>query len=155
MRLSCFYHIQTSINDLKTILKSTIRFVSTLNLLLQVCRYLSTNLIFNLLYYLSRFIYFAEHVTHPNGLFLFDPNTDNLIGYHYETIQPMRSNLTQFKFNTSGIFSRNKSVQREITVFKWRAHWRAAGRSSPGLRPQTEREPLFGLKGHFCAQLLV
>lgn len=24
-------------------------------------------------------------------------------------------NLTQFKFNTSGIFSRNKSVQREIT----------------------------------------
>lgn len=24
-------------------------------------------------------------------------------------------NITQFKFNTSGIFSRNKSVQREIT----------------------------------------
>lgn len=154
MCVSCFYHIQTPMNDLKTILKS-ICFVSTLNLLLQVCCYSSTNLIFNLLYDLSRFIYFAEHVTHPKGLFLFDHNTDNLIGYHYETIQPMWSNLTQFKFNISGIFSRNKSVQREITVFEWWAHWWAAGRSSPGSQPQTEKEPLFWLKGHFNTQLLV
>lgn len=73
----------------------------------------------------------------------------NLIGCHYESIQPMWLNLTQFKFNISGIFSRNKSVQREIKSSSDRAFGEQQATA------QTEQEPLFLLKGHFYMQLLV